>query len=66
MGYFDDDEDSSPFGIDLLPRADTFILENNRYGEFSVSLPQTINYSKMPPIVSRFSLNIYLFILKFI
>ena len=51
MDYYDD-EDSSPFG-NMMPRADTFILEKNKYGEFSVSLPQPINYSRMPPIASK-------------
>jgi hypothetical protein len=45
MDYY---EESSPFNFNLLPRAETIIIDNNRFGDFGVSLPQALNYSKMP------------------
>ena len=41
------------FDSNALPIAETIILEKNMSGDFGVSLPQALNYSKMPAIAPK-------------
>jgi hypothetical protein len=45
MDYY---EESSPFDSKLMPKAEKIIIDNNCFGDLGVSLPQALNYSKMP------------------
>jgi hypothetical protein len=46
--YYKREVTVAPFDFNLLPRSDTFIIKNEEFGNFSLSLPQPINFHAIP------------------